>query len=204
MSKRAKLSGAFSSVPCPPVQAVMPSNRTSATAGSNAVKVSLLPPVVMKFGLSIPAVPLDAIESNGTVVTIKQSKKPPYTFANPVIDGKPVAGFAYQGYSMVAGGDCAPVTGSFGIASDVRSHFNFKNAKLYAARDQMASVTADTLTNEPMVALGAMWGGDKQIPLVVLASNTSAIFKHHLTFPGGHFVVIHSHPAPRRQGKDTV
>ena len=178
MSKRAKLSGAFSAVPCPPVQAVMPSNRmSSATAGSNGVKVFLLPPVVMKFDLGIPAAPLDAIEPKGTVVTIKQSKKPPYTFANPVIDGKPVAGFAYQGYSMVAGGNCAPVTGSFGIASDVRSHFNFKNAKLYAARDQMASVTADTLINEPMVALGAMWGGDKQIPLVVLASNTSAIFK---------------------------
>ena len=172
-TKRAKLSGAFSSVPVPPVSASLDSN-FGATVRGGVTNVFMLPPTLSKFDSSLPAAPLNVNDSKGAVVTIEQSKRPPFTFASPVIDGKPVAGFAYQGYSMVAGGDGGPATGSFGHAADVRSKFNLKNGRLYVARDKMARVTADPSIKKPMVAA---WGEDKQIPLTVLASNTNAFFQ---------------------------
>ena len=170
-AKRQKLSFAFSKVPVPNVE--IPPDK-SVVATNTAVYV--LPPPLTKYGSGTPVAVLKAYDAQGPVVTISQTRKPSFTFGSDQIDGKPVGGYSYIGYTHVKSGDSTPSTGSFGYANDTRSAYNVKNGKLYPDRNKLSSVTTtNTTIAVPMSDLSGTWGETK-IPTNALASNTNAIF----------------------------
>jgi hypothetical protein len=170
--KRPRLMQAFGKVPEPRVE-VAPSVTSAVSSKATAF---MLPPTLSKYGLTVPTAPLKVHESKGPVITISQAKKPSFTFGSPVVNDKPVTGFAFLGYSLSKGGDSAPPTGCFGRIAEARAFYTLKNSKLFTAIDKVPSATPDVTIEVPMSELGSSWG-EMEIPTLALASNTNALLR---------------------------
>ena len=170
--KRNKLSDAFST----PLKRVEVASTVAVPAASNKITVCMLPPPITKsMNSGVPAATLKVHNERGPLITIANTKKPPFAFNSPTIDGAQVNGFGFQGYTTVKGGDTAPPTAACGTTYSAGSQYNLKNGRLYSSFPRDApSVKEDTAVEVPMSDLGGTW--DTKLPTVVLASNTNAFF----------------------------
>ena len=173
-NKRPKLSLSNAFGAAPTKQEEVASHAT-VSVSDNKTTVSILPPCAAKFGLFVPAAVLKVHSEKGSAVTIASPKKPGFTFVSPTIDGTQVAGYAYVGYTIVAGGDNAPPTGSFGSTRGTDSAYKLMNGKVFpSASIKAPPPTLDSETTVPMSKLGGTW--TLEVPTIMHASNTCALF----------------------------
>ena len=156
-NKRPKLSLSNAFGAAPTKQEEVASHATVSVSGSKTT-VFMLPPCASNRGLLVPAAVLKVHSEKGSAVTIASPKKPGFTFASQTIDGTQVAGYAYKGFMIVAGGDNAPPPGSFGSTLGTDSAYKLMNGKVFpSASIKAPPPTLDSETKLPMSKLGGTW-----------------------------------------------